>query len=168
MAISKEAQRAICENNLYTKTAEEYGDMYRDHFLEQYKVVIQGVDYTSKWKHIVNNYFLTMNTVFLAAIGLSAARDQLAMPTVTRDLIPIIGILISVAWLMTARGYNDVLEAKFSILHTMEKYLPVSPYKTEWELLCAEHGSPRRLAFIDGVVPFLFLAFYGLILFFVK
>lgn len=168
MALDKETAQHICEGGLFANSKESYGDTYREHFLEQYKVVIQGVDYTSKWKHIVNNYFLTIHTVFLAAIGLSAAREQVSMPTVTHELIPIIGIFMSIAWLITARGYNDVLEAKFSILHAMEKDLPVAPYETEWELLCASHNTPRRLAFVDGVVPFLFLTFYALILLFVK
>lgn len=161
-------KNTICDKHLHQKSKREYGASYRDHFLEQYKVAIQGVDYTSKWKHIVNNYFLTIHTVLLAAIGLSAAREQVAMPMVTHQLIPIIGILMAAAWWFTARNYNATLEAKFTILHSIEIHLPLAIYTTEWELLKSFMGNPYRAALIDGIVPLIFFALYSLIFFFVR
>lgn len=158
----------ICDINLHKKSKKEYGITYRDHFLEQYKVAIQGVDYTSKWKHIVNNYFLTIHTVLLTAIGLSAAREQVSMPIVTHQLIPLIGILMAAAWWFTARNYNSILEVKFFILHCIEDNLPLALYKTEWEMIKASSNGIQRAALIDGTVPLLFFAFYGLIFFFVR
>jgi len=163
-----ESYKKICDTNLYKKGEAEYGDSYREHFLEQYKIAIQGVDYTSKWKHLVNNYFLTIHTGLLAAVGLSVARDQIAMPLLTHQLIPIIGGFMTIAWWLTARGYNEVLEAKFSILHCVEEHLPLALYRTEWEVLSSSYHDPRRVATIDASVPALFLAFYALIFFFVK
>ncbi len=160
--------QSICDVSLHKKNKREYGVSYRDHFLEQYKVAIQGVDYTSKWKHIVNNYFLTIHTVLLAAVGLSVARDQISAPVVTHELIPVIGLFMSMAWWFTSRNYNDVLAAKFSILHCIEEHLPLAIYKTEWEIMKASFGNPYRAAFIDATVPFLFFTFYLLILFFVR
>ena len=164
----KQNHRHICDLNLHVRNAEEYGNTYQTHLLEQYKVVIQGIDYTSKWKHIVNNYFLTINTILLAAIGLSAARDQVSMPAVTHEIVPVIGVFIAIAWWVTVRGYNDVLEAKFSILHCVEEHLPLALYKTEWEILKAFHKNPNRLARVDASVPLIFSALYLLVFFFVK
>lgn len=158
----------ICDVNLHKKTKREYGETYRDHFLEQYKVAIQGVDYTSKWKHIVNNYFLTIHTVLLAAIGLSVARDQVSIQVVTHQLIPVIGLFMAMAWWFMTRNYNDVLAAKFYILHCIEEHLPLAVYKTEWEIMKESYDNPYRAAFIDATVPFLFFVFYILIIFFVK
>lgn len=164
----KQNHRHICDLNLHAREAGEYGSTYQVHLLEQYKVVIQGIDYTSKWKHIVNNYFLTINTILLAAIGLSAARDQISMPTVTHEIVPVIGVFVTIAWWITARGYNDVLEAKFSILHCVEEHLPLALYKTEWEILKAFHKNPNRLARVDASVPLIFASLYLLVFFFVK
>lgn len=158
----------ICDTNLHKKNRREYGATYSDHFLEQYKVAIQGVDYTSKWKHIVNNYFLTIHTVLLTAVGLSVARDQISMTVVTHQLIPIIGLFMAIAWWFMARNYNTILEAKFSILHCIEEHLPLALYTTEWEIMKSHYSNPRRAALIEATVPFLFFVFYLLIFFFVK
>lgn len=160
--------KKVCEVNLYKKSELEYGELYRNHFLEQYKIAIQGVDYTSKWKHIVNNYFLTIHTILLAAVGLSAAREKLAMTELAHQVIPIIGIFMAIAWWSTVRSYNDILEAKFAILHCLEEHLPLAIYRAEWEVLCASHNNPRRMALIDSVVPALFFVFYAFIFLFVK
>ncbi|HAT68373.1 MAG: hypothetical protein A2481_03180 [Candidatus Yonathbacteria bacterium RIFOXYC2_FULL_47_9] len=164
----KQGHQHICDINLDARGVDEYGSSYKEHFLEQYKILIQGIDYTSKWKHIVNNYFLTINTILLAAIGLSAARDQVAMPAVTHQIVPAIGVFVAIAWWITVRGYNDVLEAKFSILHCVEERLPLALYKTEWEILKAFYKNPNRLARVDASVPIIFATLYLLVFFFVK
>jgi hypothetical protein len=164
---NSELRKNICDTNLFKKNKREYGTTFRDHFLEQYKVAIQGVDYTSKWKHIVNNYYLTINTVLLAAIGFSASQYKFALPDATHQLIPVIGALIAVAWGVTLRNYNNVLASKFSILHCIEEHLPLAPYKTEWELMKSVYGKHPRRAFVDGLVPMMFFVFYILIYFFV-
>lgn len=164
---NSEKRKNICDTNLFKKTKREYGTSYRDHFMEQYKVAIQGVDYTSKSKHTLNSYYLTINTVLLAAVGLSLTKDKFVLPETAHDLILAVGILIAVVWWVNLRTYNNVLAAKFSILHCLEEQLPLSLYKTEWVLIKTIYGNPRR-AFIDGLVPVIFFAFYILIFFFVK
>jgi len=163
-----EFHKKICDVNLHKKSESEYGEHYRNHFLEQYKIAIQGVDYTSKWKHIVNNYFLTMHTVLLAGVGLSAARGSISAPTLTNEVVTFIGVCMAIAWFMTIRGYNEVLATKFSILHCIEDHLPMALYKTEWEILNASHKNPHRAARIDSMVPVFFVILYSLIFFFVK
>lgn len=164
----KQAHDHICDVNLHAREPHEYGNLYQDHFLEQYKVMIQGIDYTSKWKHAVNNYFLTIHTLLLAAIGLSVARDQVLIVVVTHQIVPVIGVVMAIAWWITIRGYNEVLEAKFSILHCVENRLPLALYKTEWEILKAFYKNPHRLARVDNSVPLIFGALYILVFFFVK
>lgn len=164
---NSEIRKNICDTTLFNSTKRAYGKMYYEHFLEQYKAAIQGIDYTSKWKHTVNSYYLTINSVLLAAIGLSLSREKLALPDTAHDLILIIGIFISIVWWVNLRTYNNVLAAKFSILHCIEDHLPLSLYKTEWTLLKTIYGRPRR-ALVDGLVPVLFFVFYILIFFFVK
>lgn len=156
----------ICAQHLHVQSEKEYGEAYREHFLEQYKMAIQGIDYTSKWKHFVNNYFLTIHTVFLAAIGLSVARDKIMVSVVAHQVVPIIGMFIAITWWIMVRSSNDVLAAKFSILHSIERHLPLALYKTEWEILGASSSSARRMVFIEASVPCLFFVFYGLIFLF--
>ncbi|MHB1118349.1 MAG: RipA family octameric membrane protein [Minisyncoccota bacterium] len=164
----RQEHRHICDLNLHAQGVDAYGTAYQDHFLEQYKIVIQGIDYTSKWKHIVNNYFLTIHTLLLAAIGFSVVREQISIPVVAHQIVPVIGVVMAIAWWITARGYNEVLEAKFSILHCIEEELPLALYKTEWEILGAFYKNPNRLARVDAAVPLIFATLYLLVFFFVK
>lgn len=165
---NKELHKQICETSLHKKTALEYGETYRDHFLELYKIAIQGVDYTSKWKHIVNNYFLTIHTVLLAGVGLSASRTDISVPGLVHGVVPVIGICLAIAWFITARGYNEVLETKFSILHCIEEHLPLALYKTEWDILNASYKNPNRATRVDSMVPAFFIILYTLIFLFMK
>lgn len=168
MTNKSELNKKICAVNLHKKGETEYGDKYRDHFLEQYKIAINGVDYTSKWKHLVNNYFLTIHTVILAGAGMSASRVDISMPAFAHYILPIVGVCMAIAWFITVRGYNEVLEAKFSILHCIEEHLPIAIYKTEWDILSTSYKKLHRAAKVDAMVPAFFVVLYALIFIFVK
>ena len=168
MSKNSELHKKICAASLYQKNAGEYGETYREHFLEQYKVAIEGLDYTSKWKHIVNNYFLTIHTALLAGISLSVTNTDMSLSILTHDIIPFVGAGIALSWFITIRGYNEVLATKFSILHCIETELPLALYATEWEILNASYKNPHRAARIDPLVPLFFVIFYIAIFLFVK
>lgn len=163
-----ELYRNICNTSLHKKTKREYGAEYRDHFLELYKIAIQGVDYTSNWKHTVNNYFLTIHSVLLAALGISVAKIDIVTPTLVHQMVPVLGVFMAIAWIMSVQSYNNILEVKFSILHSIEEHLPMALYATEWELLNASTKSPNNAARVDIFIPSVFLMLYILIFFFVR
>ena len=159
----------ICQASLYSAPKDEYGGEYREHLLEQYKLCIQSIDYTSKLKHTVNNYFLTINMLLITAAGLSLSRGDLFDPSVWHTIVPIVGILMCVIWWISVRGYRFVNLAKFEILHCIEDNLPLSLYKTEWKVLRANRYNPYQSPiFIEPIVPLLFMVLYILIFFFVK
>lgn len=158
----------ICSSNLFKKNKKEYGTEYRDHFFELYKIAIQGVDYTSNWKHTMNNYFLTIHSILLAALGISVVKVQVSAPALIHQIVPILGIFMAIAWLMSIRNYNNILEVKFLILHSIEEHLPIALYATEWELLKASTKTPDNASRIDIFIPVVFSILYILILFFVN
>lgn len=159
----------ICRANLYAVSKEEYGDSYRDHLLEQYKLCIQSVDYTSKLKHTVNNYFLTINMLLITAAGISLSRGDFFDPEVWHSIVPLVGVLVCIIWWLSTRMYKFVNLAKFEMLHCIEENLPLSLYKTEWEILKSKKHDPYRApTFIEPIVPLLFIVLYILIFFFVK
>jgi hypothetical protein len=52
--------------------ADDYGEDYRAHLLEQYKLFVEMMDRTTSRRSATNRYFLSVNTVLLAALaGLS-------------------------------------------------------------------------------------------------
>ena len=166
MKKNKKTSQDFCDINLHAKSVEEYGDKYQEHFLEQYKIMIQGIDYSSKWKYTVNSYFLTINTFLIAAVGISISRDQLVAVELAHKVIPIIGIFVAIVWMFISQGYNDVLRAKFAILHCIEKKLPLALYKTEWEIIKSSYSNPMRARLTESLVPLIFLVFFVIIFFF--
>ena len=100
------AQEKICRANLYSMPEESYGPLYRAHFLMQYRIYIASINKVSDLKHQVNNYFLTINTVLMTAVGISLTRDGFFNPVVWHTIIPIVGILLCLAWWYTTRSYK--------------------------------------------------------------
>ncbi len=159
----------ICGANLYQIPKDEYGELYKEHLLEQYKLCIQSLDYTSKLKHTVNKYFLTINMLLITAAGLSLSKENFFDPSVWHSVVPVVGILICIIWWASTRGYKLVNLAKFEMLHCIEQNLPLAIYKTEWEVLKNCKYSPyRTLTAVEPIVPWVFGIFYILIFFFVK
>ena len=56
---------------LLNKSAKEYGENYRSHYFEQYKMYIESAEKISDRRQNANNFFLTINTVLISVFGLS-------------------------------------------------------------------------------------------------
>jgi len=69
----------------------------------------------------VNRYYLTINTVLLAAIGLSVVREQIATTAITHQLVPFIGLGMAISWWFTVRSYNKILEVKLVFFIALRK-----------------------------------------------
>jgi hypothetical protein len=50
------------KDTLQSLTSEEYGDRYREHFLEQYKLYVATSQQLSERRQQANNYLLTLNS----------------------------------------------------------------------------------------------------------
>lgn len=161
------AQEKICRANLYSMPEESYGPLYRAHFLMQYRIYIASINKVSDLKHQVNNYFLTINTVLMTAVGISLTRDGFFNPVVWHTIIPIVGILLCLAWWYTTRSYKEVNQMKFRALYCIEEHLPLALYKTEREMIDTKNVPPGPLksAVVEPVVPWAFIILYILIFF---
>lgn len=162
-------QEKICRANLYSATEEAYGPLYRAHFLMQYRLYIASINKISDLKHQVNNYFLTTNTVLMTAVGISLTRDGFFNPAVWHTIIPIVGILLCLAWWYTTRSYKEVNQMKFRALYCIEEHLPLALYKTEREMIDTKNipPGPLKSAIVEPIVPWAFIILYILIFFFV-
>jgi hypothetical protein len=50
-------------------TQEEYGDNFKPHLLEQYKLYVEMADRISGRRQSANSFFLSVNTAIIAAVG---------------------------------------------------------------------------------------------------
>jgi len=144
--------------------ADTYGEEYRDHLLEQYKLYVDMADRVSSRRATANSFFLTGNAVLLAAFGSIYRGDT---PTTVRTdwalVIPMCGIALCAVWCLLIRSYRQLNTGKWQIVHEMEKLLPVAPYDAEWAAL----GSGRdwrkylQLTTVEQIATSGFLVFHA-------
>jgi len=144
-------------------TEADYGDNYRGHLLEQYKLYIQMADKISERRQAANNYGLTINTALVTVVAALLSKQPSWLPSVAYVLIAACGIVLCVTWRRIIRSYKDLNSGKFKVIHEMEKLLPVRPYDCEWTMV----GSGKvkdlylPLSHAEGVIPLVFALLYA-------
>jgi len=145
--------------------SEEYGPSYRDHALEIYKVYLEMADRISERREKANSFFLAVNTALIALLAKDAFGGAAATPSALELLVPVAAGVLCYLWYRIIRSYRDLNSAKFKVIHAIERQLPLRPYDAEWESV--ERGKNPRLylpfTHVEGVVPWLFMAFHGIL-----
>src|SRR5215207_998331 len=128
------------DNFLYRESANEYGDQYQNHLLEEYKLYVQMADKISERRQSANSFFLTVNTALIAFLGLVATPNVGSDPGVAANpplpwvlVVSAAGVVLCYTWFRLVRSYKDLNSGKFKVIHAIESRLPSSPYDAEWE-----------------------------------
>lgn len=146
---------------LLRNTAETYGDSFKAHLFEQYKLYIESAERTSERRVAANNYLLTVNAFLVTLYGLLAASPYRGGWAV---LVPIAGVLVSLTWQRIITSYRDLNTVKFKVIHELEQQMPAALYDYEWQK--AEEGCGQRyqpLTHLERWVPIIFIALYVLL-----
>ena len=143
---------------------EDYGEQYKSHLLEQYKLYVEMADRISARRQTANSFFLSINTAIIALIGYVNFGSK-----TTTDyywLVSAAGAVSCYAWYRLIRSYRDLNSAKFKVVHEMEQMLPFAPYDTEWEKVGRGKDPKLYLPFthIEIVIPWVFFVIHTLIL----
>jgi len=133
-------------------------EKYQAHLLEQYKLYVEMTDRVSQRRLTTNSYFLSINTALLAFIGYTAVKGK----SDNLWLIGVAGIVLSLLWFYIVTSYRDLNTAKFSIIHEIERRLPLSLYAAEWNAMGRGQIPKlyRPLSHIERLVPWIFVALY--------
>jgi hypothetical protein len=119
--------------NLFNKFDEKsYGPYYRDHLLDQYKIMVESAEKVSDRRNLANSFYLGINTAIFSIVGLSL---QLSELTWIRPLLYLTGILLSIVFYLLINSYKQLNSGKFKVIHKIEQKLPLSIYAYEWEVL---------------------------------
>jgi len=148
-------------NTVLRVPPEDYGDRYRDHLLDQYKLYVDGADRISQRRTAANNYLLTVNAFLVTFFGYaSSITDDWTF----RVLSPVAGILVCAAWYSLIKSYRTLNTAKFGVIHEIEQQLPVGPYGREWEAAEAGKGKKHKpLTKVEVLIPIIFMILYLLL-----
>lgn len=137
-------------------------DKYQAHLFDQYKLYVEMADRVSTRRQSANSYFLSINTGLLGLIGYITTKDTGQYLW----LLSAAGLALSYLWYRLVRSYRSLNEAKFKVIHAIEKALPISPYDAEWEAM-GQGKNPKLykpFTHIEMGVPWVFLVLHGLVL----
>ena len=148
----------IMETRLFQKSEKEYGDNYKSHLFEQYKLYIQSAEKISDRRQNANNYFITINTALISFLGLSFQIKLLENLGWIKSLLAILGIIICIIFWFLLRSYRQLNSGKFKVIHEIEKNLPLALYDYEWKIL--GEGKNKKLYYpfshIELLIPWVF------------
>jgi hypothetical protein len=148
----------------YTEHKENHPDRYADHYLEQYRIYLHVFNTTSDRRSKSNEFFLAINTAIMGILGYLEAKGSLEKPLIFM-LVPFVGISICYCWYRIILSFRQLNRAKFKVIHSIEKKLPLSLWATEWELLgrAKDPEKYRPLSSIEKYIPIIFIVLYVLI-----
>lgn len=142
--------------------ADGYGAKYQEHVLSQYAMYVEMADRLSARRQSANTFFLTVNTVLVAFLGVLAAERAANAPVVWVLTVAAAGVTLSYSWYRLIRSYRDLNGAKFRVVHAIERRLPLRLYDAEWESV----GRGERpdlylpLTHVELRVPWVFAVLY--------
>jgi len=149
-------------DELFKKPEQEYGNAYKAHYIEIYKLYVEMADRISSRRQSANSFFLSVNTAIIAVVsyiqlGLSKGESK--------DfycVISLAGMALCYMWYRLIRSYKDLNSGKYKVIHSIEENLPISPYDAEWESIGRGKNPKLYLPFtrVEMVVPWIFFVLH--------
>lgn len=128
------AEPELQDDQILFPNGTAFGDAERHELLEYYRLLAQNADSLSNRKQALNSFFLSINSMFLAGIGLMGR--EIAMPGVHRPaviasmsfalLLALAGLAVCRNWSSLIATYMTLFEANLSIAKRMEKHMLVA------------------------------------------
>ncbi|KKL90219.1 hypothetical protein LCGC14_1906870 [marine sediment metagenome] len=143
-----------------TCSEKDYGEHYKPHLLEQYKLYVEMADRISARRQTANSFFLSVNTAIIALVGYINFGSKTKASFYW--LVSLAGMLLCFIWYRLVRSYKDLNSAKFKVVNEIEKELPIAPYDREWEKVGRGKDPKLYLPFthIEIFVPWVFFAIH--------
>lgn len=147
--------------SLSRTTESEYGEKYKDHFLEQYKLYVEMADRISSRRMLANSFFVAIHSALITAFSLMLKEKIFHADFFS--LLPFLSaIVLCVMWIRIIESYKQLSSGKFTIVHEFEKELPASPYDEEWSVLGkgGDKSLYLPLTHMENFVPLVFVVIY--------
>jgi hypothetical protein len=128
------------ENSELIKSEEEYGESFKEHLLDQYKLYIEMTDRISERRAQTNKFYITLLSILFSFPSLLlivplSSEFQIDFQKILLLGISIIGIGLCLWWIINIRSYRQLNKVRFDNIAAIEEYLPCSFYKEEWKKL---------------------------------
>jgi hypothetical protein len=110
------------ENKLFNTTEDEYGNQYKQHLIEQYKLYVDMADRISQRRISTNTFYITVTSLILTVYGITKSLSFIA-----NICVLIAGILLSISWHEVINSYKQINSVKWHLVHDIEEQLPICP-----------------------------------------
>src|SRR3989442_4466442 len=117
--MQKAASPPNTNDQLLSQTPQHYGEKYKDHLLEQYKLYVASSQHVSDRRLTSGNYFLAINSSLVTLFGLALSSFGHHRWNV---VIPVAGMLVCLVWDSLVKSYKDLNTAKFRVIHELEQH----------------------------------------------
>lgn len=153
------------ERLIMRASEEQYGEKFRDHCLEIYKIYVGTADKISERRQTANSFFLSINTAIVGLVSYLQAGSNEKTFLGFYLLVSTAGMLICYIWYRLILSYKQINSGKFKVIHQIEEQLPLSPYNAEWEMLGRGEDPKKYLPFthIEILVPWVFLGLHAVL-----
>ena len=149
---------------------ENYGDDFKLHLLEQYKLCVEMADRISTRRSQANSFYIyllsappTLLTLVADKQPFSESRNILFL------FIAILGLASCYVWYVNIQSYKELNSAKFDVINKMENFLPFPCFAKEWEALTLEKLKRKKykpLTVIEKFIPLIFaIPYVGLLIY---
>ena len=153
-------------NNLFKNSEKKYGNDYKNHYIEQYKIYLESIEKISDRRQFSNKLFLTINTIIISIIGILFQNNLFQNMIFFKLFIIFSGIIFCIIFWFLIHSYKQLNTGKFKVLHRIESKLPLAIYEYEWEIL--ERGENKKVYYpfshIELLIPWLFGSIYLILL----
>ena len=151
--------------NLFRTDEKQYGEKFRDHMLEQYKLYVEMADRVSARRALANTFFLTVNTALLSLVTLYSNGEFIVEVRLNAAILTAVTcglVVFNVSWWLIIKNYHQLNAGKFRVIHELETKLPAAPYDREWQLLGrgVDPKKYRPLTRLERIVPMAFIIIY--------
>lgn len=139
----------------------EYGEKYKDHLLEEYKLFVQMTDNVSARRSQANQFYVTVLSALLAIVTavsqIFGKGEPAGFQTIAYMALTLLGIVICGIWFVNIESYKQLNSGKFQVIHQMEQQLPFACYAVEWKALGEGREMQKYfpLTHIERYVPML-------------
>ncbi len=136
--------------DLFLNDENKYGDEYKAHFFEQYKMFVETTNHVNHSRSSMNTFYISCNTLWIGITTAFCRANQFLFLSFS-----ILGLAISVSWFLQLKVYRNNNREKYNIIHDIEKYLPIALY-TKWDATVRKQKLIHSTSKFESIIPVIF------------
>lgn len=113
------------------------GERTQQSLLDQYRLLVESSERVVARRQTANTFFLSINSALLIFAGVLFREGELTSVVggAAGAGLSVIGFFINFAWRRMVTSSRQLNDAKFKIIHLLEKHLPAAVFAAEWDAL---------------------------------